>query len=34
MGFAESMAYGLGTVFITLGIIGGMAVWMYVKSGK
>ena len=32
--FQESMAYGLGVVVITLGVIGGLAAFFIVKSGK
>jgi hypothetical protein len=34
MSFAESMAYGLGVVVITLGIIGGLGVFFWIKSAK
>lgn len=34
MSFATSMAYGLGVVVITLGIIVGLAAFFIVKSAK
>ena len=34
MSFAESFAYGIGVVVITLGIIGGLGIWLWLKSAK
>ena len=34
MSFAESMAYGLGVVVISLGVIAGLGIFFWIKSAK